>query len=146
MQPIDKLDDTIDDLNAYISGLSPKQLELSPTLKWGAREVFIHIVFWHEQYVNITKSLISRDQPNLLTGTFKHNNALAVERNKNVPTEVLMERLQKAQAELLPLFDQASNLHIAFKEGGKVRPYPEAIDRIEQHIRSHLDRLKKRYH
>lgn len=145
MQPIDKLDETIRDLTTYISSLSPKQLELSKREQWGAREVFIHIVFWHEQYASITKELLKKDKPCLLTGTFKENNALAVERNKDVPIEVLIERLQKAQAELLPSYDKARNLRIAFKEGGKVRSYPEAIERIEQHIRSHLERLKYRY-
>lgn len=146
MRPIDQLDGTIKDLSAYISCLSPTQLELSKTEKWAAREVFIHIVFWHEQYVSITKDLLRKEKPHLLTGSFKENNALAVEQNKDVPIKSLIERLQTAQSELLPLYDQATTLRIAFKEGGKVRTYPDAIERIEQHIRSHLERLKARYH
>lgn len=142
MRPIDRLENTIKDLITYISGLAPERLELSRAKQWGPREVFIHIVFWHEQYVSITKALLARDRPRLLTGTFKQHNALAVERNKDVPVEVLIERLQQAQAELLPSYEAAKNLRIAFKEGGKVRSYPEAIERIEQHIRSHLERLK----
>ena len=146
MRPIDSLDDTIKDLTAYMASLAPDQLETSKTNKWGAREVFIHIVFWHEQYASITKDLLRNGKPLLLTGSHVDINAFAVEQNIDVPIEVLIDRLHKAQADLSPLYDSAINLRIAFKEGWKARAYPDAIELIEQHILSHLARLKKRYH
>ena len=146
MRPIDRLDDTIQDLTTYMAGLAPEKLAPSQTSRWGALEVFIHIVFWHEQYALITRALLKDEPPPLLTGSHVDINARAVADNLDVSLPVLLERLQKAQAELFPLYDQAVELRMAFKDGWRARPYPQAIDVIEQHIRSHLERLKKRYH
>lgn len=146
MRPIDRLDDTVKDLTSYMASLAPEKLEPSTKPQWSAREVFIHIVFWHEEYARITKERLNNQEPRLLPGTHVDINSLAVEQYRDLPVEVLIHKLLKAQSELLPVYDQAKDLRIAFKHGGAVPPYAEAIDRIEQHIRSHLERLKKRYH
>ncbi len=102
----------------------------------------IHLVFWHEQYVAITASLLAGAQPRLVTGTFKAANARAVEENKDVPVAALLARLQRAQAQLAKRYLEARDLSISFKVGGKARLYDDAVERIEAHIREHLRKLK----
>lgn len=146
MRPIDRLDDTVNDLTRYMASLVPEKLAPSTKQQWGAREVFSHIVFWHEEYARITQERLSNQEPRLLPGTHIEINALAVEQYRELPVGVLIDKLLKAQSGLLLMYEQAKDLRIAFKQHGAVLPFSDMIDGTERHIRSHLERLKKRYH
>ena len=146
MRPIDMLNATVTDLTSYMASLAPEKLAPSIKQQWGAREVFIHIVFWHEEYARITHERLSNQEPRVLPGTHIEINALAVEHYRDLPVDELIDKLLKAQAGLLLMYEQAKDLRIAFKQHGAVLPFSEMVEDIEKHIRSHLERLKKRYH
>jgi hypothetical protein len=146
MRPIDRLDYTVKDLASFIASLAPEKLVPSTKQQWGAREVFSHIVFWHEEYARITQERLSHQEPQILPGTHIEINALAVEQYRELPVDALIDKLLTAQAGLLQMYEQAKDLRIAFKQHGAVLPFSEMIDGTERHIRSHLERLKKRYH
>jgi len=129
-----------------MASLVPEKRAPSTKQQWGAREVFSHIVFWHEEYARITQERLSNQEPRLLPGTHIEINALAVEQYREMPVGVLIDKLLKAQSGLLLMYEQAKDLRIAFKQHGAVLPFSEMIDGTERHIRSHLERLKKRYH
>ena len=143
MRPIDRLDDTVNDLTRYMASLAPEKLAPSTKQQWGAREVFSHIVFWHEEYARITQERLSNQEPRVLPGTHIEVNALAVEQYRDLTVNALIDKILKAQSELLLMYDRAKDLRIAFKQHGAVLPFSEWIDGTERHIRSHLERLKK---
>ena len=117
----------------------PEKLEPSNTPKWGAREILIHLVFWHGQYVSIIKSLWENKEPVLLRGTFKSINARCIHEYVMCTTEELVVKLEKSQRELafLAQLVNGRDLRFSFKKGSKLWPFPDFVDAITGHFRKH---------
>lgn len=147
IKPIERLTLTIDSFISYIRSLPEGKLQASPSTFWGAREVLVHLVFWHEQYSSIIKAIFSKSKPILLTGTFKELNTYAVEKNRDKGIPDLLRRLTVAQKQVEGLLREASiggvKFQLSFREGSKVWQFEDALDRIEKHIQGHLVKLKK---
>lgn len=146
-KPIERLTLAIDSFISYIRSLPEGKLQASPSTSWEAREVLVHLVFWHEQYASIIKAILSGKKPELLIGTFKELNAYAVEKNRTESISTLLKRLAEAQKDLERLTNKAATknirLQLSFREGSKMWQFEEALDKIEKHIRGHLIKLKR---
>ena len=144
--PNNRLNSTIASFIQYFRGLAPDALRPAPSAERGPREVLVHIVFWHEQYAAIAGALLCHQALPLQKGTFKQLNALAVKENSSCLIDELLRRLERAQYRLSELArsDNTVALHLSFREGSKLWPFEEAIDRIEKHIRGHQVKLRRR--
>ncbi len=145
MNAIKRLDQTITNFITFIDSIPADKLQPSLSPEWGAREIIIHLVFWHEQYVAILHEVIAGRNPKLLKGTFKEANHRAVKELLPIPISQLCTRLLRAQEQLQQIAStpQAKTLKFSFKEGGKVWPFEEALERIEKHIQTHLQTIQK---
>ncbi len=145
MNAIERLDQTITNFLTFIDSIPADKLKPSLSTEWGAREIIIHIVFWHEQYVAILHEVIAGRNPKLLKGTFREANHRAVKELVPIPISELATRLLRAQEQLrlVASTPQAKTLKFSFKEGGKVWPFEEVLERIEKHIRTHLQTIRK---
>jgi hypothetical protein len=145
MNAIERLDQTIINFLTFINSIPADKLKPSLSAEWGAREIIIHLVFWHEQYVAILQEVVVGRNPKLLKGTFKETNHRAVKELLPIPISQLSTRFLRAQEQLRQVAStpQAKTLKFAFKEGGKVWPFEEALERIEKHIRTHLHTIQK---
>ena len=142
---IEKLSGAVDKFATYIKQLPPSALQLSNTPRWGAREVLIHLVFWHEYYVMLIHSLMIGDRPKLIQGTLKQQNVLAVEQNKHESIAVLLMRLHIAEKQLEVLYrnPRVKEIQLALRVGGKERTSMDMLAGVEAHIRNHQKQLIK---
>lgn len=139
-QAIARLDATVDEVARVLPALPPPAV---PHAGWGAHEVLSHIVFWHETYAHILETLTDGHEPVLLDGIFGEFNRIAVERFGDVPDAVLVERLRKANAVVgAALAAVPPHARIRIKAGAKTRGPVEFAERIEAHLRGHLDDLR----
>lgn len=145
MGGIEKLSNAIANFSQYIRKLPILSLELSNSQEWGPKEVLIHLVAWHEYYISILHELLLGKKPELIKGTLKEQNKLAVEKNRDKSIESLLLRLKTAEEELKRIYSypNAKKLHIALKVGGKARPLNEIIRLDVAHFRRHQQQLQK---
>lgn len=144
---IKELRKTTEKLIDFINLLPEKTFRISFQGKWSPREVLIHIVFWHENFSLNTETLARGESPKYASGTFSELNAKAVLKNMDSSKESLISRLKNAQQRLESLSKSKKVLStsLSFKDKGKVWNYSNALDRMEKHIRGHLERLKNIY-
>lgn len=142
---VEKLDDTVSAFIAYVLNLPETARRPSRKEEWGAWEIMAHIVYWHEQYATILADLLAGRVPSYPQGTFRENNAKATKEKAPYSIEDLAHRLREVQGHLVLLSQQerVQSLALSFKEGGKAWPFEAAINRVEQHIRTHLLGLRK---
>ena len=111
---------------------------------WGAHEVLSHIVFWHETYARILEAMAEGRQPAVLVGVFPEFNRIAVERFRTVPDAVLVARLRKANAIVVAALGSVPpHARIKIKSGANPRGPVQFADRVEAHLRGHLDELRR---
>jgi hypothetical protein len=129
---------------AALAGSAPPA-QRSPAGAWGLSEVLAHLVYWHEHYVRVVRAQLAGRDPPLPDDTFKRLNAAAVEglRGKAVPT--LARRLIEAQTELERLAPgaRAAGIGVRIKTGAKAWPWPDFLQRVEQHVRGHESNLSR---
>ncbi len=142
---IDKLSAVISSFTEFVHALPQQKLESSRTEKWGAREVLIHLVFWHEQYAQIASDVFANRDYKQLSGTFKEINALAVKQNMSVPINELLERWAATQNNLERLSKKpgSSRLKFCLRVGSKQWPFSALMRLAAEHIRQHEDKLRK---
>jgi hypothetical protein len=145
MNPIQRLSTAQHSFTDFIRALPPEKMEPSSTEKWGAREVFTHLVFWHEQYAHIAADVLARRRREMLCGTFKEINALAVSGNMRSSMEELARRWSTAQKKLVWIAQkpQARHLKFCLREGSKVWPFFVLMRLAAGHISRHEEKLRK---
>lgn len=118
-----QLSNTIDAFIGYIQQLPAAALSPSPTTQWGPKEVLIHIVFWHEKYCAILRALLDDEPPELVHGTLKRQNALAVAQYSGEAIDHLLRRLRTANRQLEGLCGdpRAKSVRMTVKVDGKAR-------------------------
>ena len=123
----------------------PQKLQMSATSEWGAREILIHLVFWHGQYVCIIKNLLEDRQPVLLTGTFKSINEECIAGFSSCSTDELVVSLERLQNELARLaqMEQTNRLCFSLRQGSKKWEFPEFMQAITRHIRKHRLQVRR---
>ena len=142
---IDKLSAAISSFTELIHALPQHKLESSRTEKWGAREVLIHLVFWHEQYAQIASDVLANRDYKQLRGTFKEINAFAVKQNVSVPINELLERWAATRNNLERLSKKPGSSRIKFclRVGSKQWPFFVLMRLSAGHIRQHEEKLRK---
>lgn len=142
---LDRLSAAVHSFAELIRSLPAQKLNRSRTQKWGAREVLIHLVFWHEQYAQIASDVFAKRNYPKLSGTFKDINAWAVAQNMSVPANELLDRWVAAQIRLEHLSQKqgASRLKLCLREGSKEWPFFVLIRLAAGHVRRHEEKLTK---
>lgn len=138
---LDALDDAVDDAIAYLT-------EVDPDLDGGhqtAREVLCHFVFWHREYVAITRAMLTNRQLPLRCATYAKLNAEATKEFSEQSMTDLATSLSALQrtlsAQLLALPDWS--VDFPAKEGARFKSVAERIANIEGHLRGHIKRLRR---
>jgi len=121
------------------------KLQPSKTTEWGAMEILIHLVFWHQQYVSIINALLQNRKPMLLKGTFKSLNAQCIDQFSACTTAELVASLEQSQRDLdrFSQLEGAKDIRLAFREGSKKWAFPEFRGAIAAHIRRHRLQVEK---
>jgi hypothetical protein len=140
-----QLDQAVASFVRFVQSLPPEKLQPSKSEKWGPLEVFIHLVFWHEQYARIATATLAGKKREMLHGTFKEINGWAVAQNLALPVPELIRRWKRAQAAIVHLTQapSAERLKFSLREGSKEWPLPVLIRLAAGHITNHESKLRK---
>ena len=138
------LDDAVIDAADYLA-------EINPDLHGGhqtAREVLSHLVYWHREYVTITRALLDKRRPPLKKGTFAELNATATKEFAgetmagSAYTLLLLQQTLMTQLRSLP--DWSANFPV--KHDVRHKCVTERVSGIESHFRGHIRRLRRAEH
>jgi hypothetical protein len=135
------LDDAVNDAAGYLA-------EVDQDLHGGhqtAREVLSHLVYWHREYVTITKAMLDGCQPPLRDGTFAQLNAEATKEFAGQTMADLAYTLLTLQetflTQLRSLPDWSANFPT--KQDGRHKCVTDRVSGIESHFRGHSRRLRR---
>ncbi len=112
---------------------------------WDAKNILGHVTFWHESFARNISDLANERTPKPLKGKLSDVNRLGVESTSAVPIAELIIRLQQAQNTIEQhIYDEKIEL-IAYKKGSRDYSRCEHLEIVANHIRKHLNDLKKQY-
>lgn len=138
---LDALDDAVVDAAAYLTEVDPGLYEGHQS----AREVLCHFVFWHREYVAITRAMLANRPPPLRRATYAQLNTEATKKFSEQSMTDLASSLLALQktlsAQLQALPDWSVNFPV--KEGARFKSVAERILLIESHLRGHMRRLRR---
>lgn len=135
------LDGTVADAVEYLA-------EVNPELHGGyqsAREVLCHFVFWHREYVAITRAIVDGRKPTLRSGTYAQLNAGATMEFSEQTMADLACSLQDLQQTLLVHLRAIPDWSADFpvKKGSRFKSVADRVPDIESHLRGHIQRLRR---
>jgi hypothetical protein len=112
---------------------------------WGPRQVLSHLVFWHETYVRQIEARQSGKGWLLPEGNFNELNARAVASLAAVGVPTLLARFRAANTRLCRLAGQpgAASALIQLKADSKAWPLGEFLVKVEAHIRTHGEEIRR---
>jgi len=139
-------DEAIESFIAFIQSLDSTTLKPSTTETWGPREVLIHLVWWHEQYVKLARAASHGKTCDLPEGTLKQMNARCVTANIKVPIPKLIARWNRANRQLTALTSSPGGSRISISLGRNTRKWPlQVLLRLSAgHIQRHENKLRKK--
>ncbi|MEW6716391.1 MAG: hypothetical protein AB1345_02640 [Chloroflexota bacterium] len=142
MDETEKLTDTVNHFCRWITALPADMLVEQD---WGPREVLAHIVYYHELFVNLVEARLSKKEFPPPEGSFRELNAAAVSASRGISPSILVDRLKKANARLVELYQRHNpeDIILEIKAGAKPRRLAELVPEVEAHIRNHLKKLQK---
>ena len=125
--------------------LDADTLNPSKRKNWGAREVLIHLVCWHEQYSFLAANAVAGRQQEPPKGPLKTINAEAVTQNIKVPVHELVSRWVNAQKSLARTAEMpgVGDFKIALSKSSKQWPLSELLRMATGHIQKHEMKLRK---
>lgn len=110
-----------------------------------AREVLCHLLFWHREYVIISRALLDNCELPLKDGTYAQLNADATREFAGRSMEDLACSLLALHAplrkQLLALPDWSINFPV--KRDSRPKNVAERVWAIERHLRGHIRRLRR---
>lgn len=140
---LENLSATVADVRAWFG--SHDDLGFAVNTEWTARDVLVHVAFWHESFARNVADLAAGIKPRPLKGTYSELGKRAAEEYRTCPVSELLDRLERAQRVIeQSVFDPKVTL-IPYKVGS--RPYApcEHTRIVEDHVRGHLGRLEAAY-
>lgn len=112
---------------------------------WTAKEVLAHITFWHESFARNISDLGKKREPHVLKGSMNDVVNRGVHENRDVPIDILLRRIRKAQRIIEKhIFDDAIIL-IPYKQGSRSYTRAEHLDVVTRHINIYFWRVVQSY-
>ena len=135
------LDEALAEAAGYLADVDPELDGGHQT----AREVLCHLLFWHREYVAISRALLDGREPCLKEGTYAQLNAAATQEFAVQSMEDLTRSLLALQAplhkQLLALPDWSINFPV--KRDSRPKSVSDRVTTIENHLRDHIRRLRR---
>jgi len=135
------LDEAVVDAAGYLVSVDPELDGGHQT----AREVLCHLVFWHNEYVAISRALLDGQEPPLKEGTYAQLNREATKEFGQQSTAELIHQLSALQEslrkQLLALPDWSVDFPV--KQDSRRKSVTERVLAIERHVTMHVTRLRR---
>jgi len=135
------LDEALVDAAGYLAGVDPELDGGHQT----AREVLCHFVFWHCEYVAISRALLDGQEPLLKEGTYAQLNQEATKEFGQRSMAELVHELsvlhELLRKQLLALPDWSVDFPV--KRDSRCKSVTERVLAIERHVTMHVTRLRR---
>ncbi len=107
--------------------------------------VLAQLVFWHEQYVSVAGALLQGRPPILKAGSFEHLNQVARSNFSGDSMTMLAYDLSCLQKEFDAILRKLPDWSVNFpiKTDSEPRSLEQRLMEIEEHIRRHVQTLKR---
>ena len=135
------LNEALVEATGYLRGVDPEMAGGYQT----AREVLCHFVFWHREYVAITRAMLDGCRPPLKNGTYDQLNDEAVREFAGQEMADLARFLLALQQTLLAQLRGLPDWSVDFpvKDGGRPKSVADRVPAIESHVRDHIRQLRR---
>ena len=142
MDETERLHASVEALCRFIESLLPGALV---DQEWGPKEVLAQLVYWHETYVALLQARLAGRPYPLPEGRFRDINAKAVAEGRQRSVAQLVARLRAADRRLTTLArdPKAASIIMVVKVGAAPRRVPAYLDRVDGHLRGHLQDLRR---
>lgn len=109
---------------------------------WTARDVLVHIVFWHESFARNVSDLANGVKPKPLKGTYAQLGQRGAEAFADFSIDELLGRLSDAQKTIGDSICNPRVTLIPYKVGSRSYAPAEHLSVVTDHIRDHLKKLR----
>jgi len=138
----------LDDLEAAVLELSSIYRSLGDTsfranTSWTARDVLVHIVYWHESFARNTQDLAHGAEPRPLRGTYAELAKRSQAESREDSIDTLLARLATAQKTIATTIFHPLVTRIPYKAGSRRYEPDEHLVMVAKHIRDHQRKLLK---
>ena len=112
---------------------------------WSARDVLVHVVFWHESFARNVSDLARSIKPKPLKGTYAELGRRSLDESSDCSVEDLLPRLLNAQHSIEEsIFNPRVDL-IPYKVGSRSYAPAEHLSIVDDHVNDHLKKVRSAY-
>jgi hypothetical protein len=134
-------------LEAIVAELGDFYLRLDDTsflanASWTARDVLVHIVFWHQSFARNVSDLANSVKPKPLKGTYAELGQRSAEAFADFSIDELLGRLSDAQKTIGSSISNPRITLIPYKVGSRSYAPAEHLSVVTDHICDHLKKLR----
>jgi hypothetical protein len=112
---------------------------------WTARDVLVHLVFWHESFARNVDDLAHGLRPTPLRGTYAELGRRAAEEAEGRSIEELLTRLMAAQRGIEESIFDPRVTSIPYKVGSRPYSPAEHLSIVNEHVGNHLSKVESVY-
>lgn len=105
---------------------------------WSAKDIFAHLLFWHESFARNVHYLARATVPVPLKGRLRDLNQAGVDSMRSESLEALMERLVTAQQTIASSILAPEIVIIPYRKGSRDYTPEEHLQVVIDHIHKHL--------
>jgi hypothetical protein len=110
--------------------------------EWTAKQVIMHVTFWHESFARNVRDLALGIKPKILIGTYAALNTRAFEEMGQLSMTEIANRLQHAQEMIQRYILNPKLGMIPYKARSRDYSPEEHLEIVHLHIQDHLKDLK----
>jgi hypothetical protein len=113
---------------------------------WTAKDVFAHLVMWHESFAHIILAIIQGEKPTLLPGLLHEINENGVKEYKKYRIDELLKKMKTAQ-EIIErnIGSEKIGLIPYRKDSKRIYSREKHLEIVCQHITGHFAHILKKY-
>jgi hypothetical protein len=135
-----RLESAVAELGDFYRSLD--DMSFLASTSWTARDVVVHIVFWHESFARNVSDLANGVKPKPLKGTYAQLAQRGAEAFADLSIDELLGRLSDAQKTVAASISNPRITLIPYKVGSRSYAPAEHLSVVTDHIRDHLKKLR----
>lgn len=136
-----QLNETISQLfDVYKNMANP---EIAVYEEWTAKDILMHIVFWHESFARNVRDIVNDIKPTPLKGKYSDLNQRCFDEMRTSTVEDISKRLEIAHCVIRENILNPKLVLIPYKKGSRDYTPDAHLDIVNEHIKDHLSDIRK---
>ncbi len=110
---------------------------------WTARDILVHITFWHESFARNVSDLAAGKKPSPLKGTYRALNQRGNDEMAGLSIAEIIEKLRSAQRIIQENISSKKVKMIPYRVGSRDYSPEEHLEVVQEHIAAHKSEVDK---